>query len=99
MTAAHVTTQERRAHPRRRVLKKVKAVFNSNQSVLDCIMRDVSQGGARLSCSQAILLPDHFTLVFMSERELRDVRVAWRRLDEVGVAFVSPPRKALHLLL
>ena len=99
MTAAHASTHERRAHPRRRVLKKVKAVFNDNRSVLDCIMRDVSVGGARLSCAQATQLPDGFVLVFMTDREMRDVRVVWRRLNELGVAFLSPPRKALHLLL
>ena len=99
MTAAHAISHERRAHPRRRVLKKVKAVFNANRSVFDCIMRDVSTGGARLSCTQATQLPDSFALVFMTEREMRDVRVVWRSLNELGVAFQSPPRKALHLLL
>ena len=99
MTAAHVFSEERRAHPRRRVLKRVKAVFNENRSVFDCQMRDISLGGARLACAQATQLPDHFVLVFMTEREMRDVRVAWRKLDELGVEFLSPPRKALHLLL
>ena len=99
MTVAHVSSDERRAHQRHRVLKPVKAVFNANQSVLDCVMRDISLGGARLSCGQAMRLPEHFQLVFMAEREMRDVRVAWRKHDQLGVAFVSPPRKALHLLL
>ena len=47
MTVAHVTSGERRAHQRHRVLKPVKAVFNANQSVSDCVMRDISLGGAR----------------------------------------------------
>ena len=99
MTAAHNFTDERRAHPRYKVLKRVKAVFNANRSVLDCVMRDISLGGARLSCAQPAQLPDQFQLVFMAEREMRDVRVAWRSLDQLGVEFLSPPRKALHLLL
>lgn len=99
MTAAHLLPHERRAHPRQRVLKRVKAVFNGNRSVLDCLMRDVSPGGARLACENASQVPDGFVLVFMAEREMRDVRVAWRKLNEFGVQFLSPPRKALHLLL
>jgi hypothetical protein len=99
MTTAHSFADDRRAHPRHRVLKRVKAVFNSNSSVLDCLMRDLSLGGARLTCSQAILLPDSFVLVFPAEREMRDVRVAWRKIGELGVQFMSPPRKALHLLI
>ncbi len=99
MTVAHVASGERRAHQRHRVLKPVKAVLNANQSVIDCVMRDISLGGARLSCGQAMQLPEHFLLVFMAEREMRDVRVAWRKHDQLGVAFVSPQRRALRLLL
>lgn len=99
MTAVHVFVDERRAHPRHRVLKRAKAVFNGNNSVIDCVMRDLSQGGARLSCGSVAQLPDAFLLVFVAEREMRDVRVAWRSLSEVGVQFLSPPRPALRLLL
>ena len=99
MTLANASTHERRAHPRHRVLKRVKAVFNSNRSVIDCVMRDVSLGGARLVCAQAAQLPETFLLVFTAEREMREVRVAWRSFEQLGVEFLSPPRKALHLLL
>ncbi|MCA3560295.1 MAG: PilZ domain-containing protein [Aestuariivirga sp.] len=98
MTAAHVFPDERRAHPRHRVFKRVKAVFNSRRSVIDCVMRDLSAGGARLSCPTVAQVPDQFQLLFVAEREMRDVRVAWRSLTECGVQFLSPPRKALHLL-
>jgi hypothetical protein len=98
MTIAHVASEERRAHQRHRVLKPVKAVFNVNQSVLDCVMRDVSIGGARLHCAQPMQLPEQFQLIFVAEREMRDVRVAWRKHDQLGVVFLSPLRKALHLL-
>ena len=99
MTTAHSIADERRAHPRHRVFKRVKAVFNANNSIIDCTMRDLSLGGARLSCAQAVLLPETFVLVFMAEREMRDVRVAWRKFNEVGVQFMSPPRNALRLLI
>ncbi|PZF76831.1 PilZ domain-containing protein [Aestuariivirga litoralis] len=99
MTAAHVFPDERRAHPRHRVFKWAKAVFNAHGSVVDCVMRDLSAGGARLSCASAAQLPEQFQLLFVAERELRDVRVAWRSLTELGVQFLSPPRKALHLLV
>ena len=99
MSVAHPLGKERRAHPRRRVLKRVKAVFNDRGSVADCVMRDISLGGARLTSEYAPLLPERFILVFLAEREMRDVRVVWRSLTELGVAFLGPPRKALHLQL
>lgn len=92
-------THERRAHPRRRVLKRVKIMLNGNRSVVDGTMRDLSPGGARLACDQAGLLPQRFVLILVAEREMREVRVAWRSLSEVGVQFLSPPRKAFHLLI
>jgi hypothetical protein len=98
VSATHHSPAERREHPRHRVFKRVKAIFD-NRSVIDCVMRDLSVGGARLTCRQAALLPERFQLVFMTERDMRDVRVAWRGIDEIGVQFTTPPRKALHLLL
>jgi hypothetical protein len=98
VAAIHVN-EDRRAYPRQRVLKRVKIIFNANQSVIDCVMRDVSYGGARLACANAAQLPPRFALVFLAEREMRDVRVAWRKFDEVGVQFLSPLRKAPHMLL
>ena len=98
-SAALSPTDERRAHPRRRVLKRIKIMLNDNQSVVDGTMRDHSPGGARLACDQAGLLPERFVLIIVAEREMREVRVAWRSLCEVGVEFLSPPRKAFHLLL
>ena len=99
MSAIELDRDERRAHPRRRVFKRAKVIFNLDRSVMDCMLRDLSQGGARLSCTMAALLPGQFELFFLAEREIRSVRVAWRSATELGVAFVSPPRKALHLLL
>lgn len=99
MTPVQKLATERRAHPRHRVLKGAKAVFNQNQSVIDCTVRDLSLGGAKLACADAASLPDIFQLIITSDRELRDVRVAWRKSRELGVAFLTPPRKALHLLI
>ena len=98
MTAAQTLNPDRRTFPRHRVLKRGKVVFNTNQSVIDCTVRDLSQGGARIACPQASALPDTFVLVFVSEREVRDVRVAWRRMSEMGVEFVSGPRSSFRLL-
>ena len=99
MTAVPTLDADRRASPRRRVLKRGKVVFNASNSVIDCMIRDISQGGARIACAQTAALPDHFTLVSVPERELRDVRIAWRHMGEVGVQFTSEPRKALRLLV
>ena len=45
MTAAHILTHERRAHPRHRVIKRVKAVFNDNRSVFDWVSDERKASG------------------------------------------------------
>ena len=88
---------ERRGSPRSRILKKGKLIHPNNTSVFDCMIRDISATGARLSCEQTGLLPNELQLMFFAIREVRYVRVVWRRPGEIGVQFLSPPRSALHL--
>lgn len=85
------TIVEKRKFQRRRVLKRGKVLFQDHTSLLDCTIRDLSEGGARLIIDHAITLPAEFRLVNVSDGETRDVRVAWRRGDQVGVGFLSPP--------
>ena len=72
-------------------------LLQQNQSVLNCIVREVTDTGARIAFECATPLPDRFSLVFMSEREMREVRVQARHAQEVEVEFLSPPRSASHL--
>lgn len=90
---------DRRAFPRRRVFKHAKAVFNGFRSVIDCTVRDRSLGGVRIACDQTIALPEWFHLVLLPEREMREVRLAWRRPGEAGLQFQSGPIRALNLQL
>ena len=89
--------EDRRCSPRLKVLKKGKLILPNHTSVLDCMIRDVSGSGARLSCESAGMVPGELQLLFHAVRELRQVEVVWRRHDELGVRFLSPPRLALNL--
>lgn len=90
---------ERRTSPRTRVLKKGKLIHPNNVSVFDCTIRDISDTGARLTCEQTGLLPNELQLMFHAIREVRYVRVVWRRPGELGVQFLtaSKPASNLHL--
>jgi hypothetical protein len=54
----------------------------------DCVLLDVSEGGARLMLEKTGDLPEDFTL-FLSERGAprRQCHIAWRSPAEVGVNF------------
>ena len=79
---------------RQRVLKQGRMLFANNMSVMDCTIRDLSVTGARLLCGETSSIPDQFRLVTLADAMLRDVKVAWRKMDQIGVTFMSEPRRA-----
>jgi hypothetical protein len=73
----------------RRVLKGGKIIFRAGFSVIDCIVRDESETGARLRLVTTLGVPDAFQLRIM-KAEPRGVRVVWRNGYELGVEFCLP---------
>lgn len=55
------------------------------RSTFECVIRDLSEAGARLRCDQHIALPDVLDLVI----ERRCAQVVWRRENDIGLVF--PP--------
>jgi 2-succinyl-5-enolpyruvyl-6-hydroxy-3-cyclohexene-1-carboxylate synthase len=93
-----MTDSESRVARRQKVLKSGKIIFNRNQSVVDCAVRDMSATGAKLVTKGAAQLPDDVKLLLTQENVIRDAHVVWRKSDLVGVHFTSdavraPPRK------
>jgi hypothetical protein len=53
-----------------------------------CIVQDISARGARLLLPEAADVPQDFTLSLDPGGESWACRVVWRRLGEVGIAFL-----------
>ncbi|MCJ2020562.1 PilZ domain-containing protein [Methylobacterium sp. E-065] len=62
-------------------------ILTANGRRLSCTLADRSVAGAQLKVLGANGLPDTFTLIVGHSGEIRDVRVAWRQADRVGVTF------------
>jgi hypothetical protein len=77
---------ERRSSQRKRTLKGARIVFNAGHSTIECVVRNLSDTGAKLQISSVIGIPDSFELL-LSDNSRRQCRVAWRTLQEMGVAF------------
>ena len=69
-------------------------LFPNSLSAIDCAIRDLSQTGAKLTCADPAAVPDEFRLVVLADMQMRDVKVAWRKPDLIGVHFTSEPRRA-----
>ena len=78
--------QERRKSARSRVLKDAKLVVG-NSSVIDCVVRNVTNAGARVQIANTIELPEAFGLTFDGGYTVRPCRIAWRTLTETGLEF------------
>jgi hypothetical protein len=79
---------ERRNDSRSRSFLGAKIIFNGRNSTIDCLIRNISQTGARLFLSGNIVIPDEFELQVPKQGRSFQARLAWRRGDEFGVQFV-----------
>jgi hypothetical protein len=69
------------------VNKPAKIGFDDQSSLVDCIVRDLSSGGACLQFPAPLQAPVSFELSFDNFRSTRACRVAWRQPDRLGVCF------------
>jgi hypothetical protein len=79
----------RRNSARNRSFIRGRIQFNNGQASFDCLVRDLSQTGARLAVTGSAPLPDVFELILPSRDARFRAQVRWRHADEIGVAFLS----------
>jgi len=68
-------------------LKAGKIVFNRQLSVVDCTIRNLSDGGACLVVASPVGLPDTFELLIPIDNLKRSCRVVWKASGKIGVTF------------
>jgi PilZ domain len=80
---------EKRKATRARTLLGGVIAFNDRASTMDCQVRNLSIGGAKVTFSNTAVVPDQFDLkIARKERSFR-ARMIWRAPNEAGVAFLS----------
>src|SRR5262245_4377325 len=87
---------ERRASARQKSFLRGCIYFNNRRSTLDCLIRDISESGARLIFSDAVSIPDIVDLHIPQKDQTLRAHVQWRHGDEVGVAFGNAQRAARY---
>ncbi len=78
---------ERRKEPRRRALKAGKIIFNRGNSIIDCVVRNLSDKGASLEITSSVGLPNKFELSIPWDGIRRSCRVVSFSPKRVGVIF------------
>jgi PilZ domain len=77
---------EKRATPRHRVLKRGTLAFGGGGGG-DCMVRNISSGGARLDIANPVGVPPTFTLVIEVDQFMRRCHAVWNDDKRIGVAF------------
>jgi len=77
---------EKRRAPRHRVLKHGTLSFSSGGGI-DCMVRNISSGGARLDVANPFRLPQSFMLVIEADQFMRRCHPVWCSDTRIGVAF------------
>jgi hypothetical protein len=78
----------RRTNSRNKTLKSAKIVFNKNQSVIDCFVRDLSPTGAKLKLGDIVAVPRAFVLELHDGTRFNCERVRAMG-QEIGVRFLK----------
>jgi len=78
---------ERRTSTRQKSFLQGRIYFNNRRSAIDCLIRDISAGGAKLIFSQTASIPDVVELFIPQKDQTLRAHVQWRSGEEAGVAF------------
>lgn len=85
---------ERRSSRRAKSFLRGIVYVSRKQGGLACLIRDLSDKGARILFSDTVTLPDTFDLYIPQRDQTWRAKVRWRHGDEIGLAFVLPEQHA-----
>jgi hypothetical protein len=78
-----------RRSDRMRTFMAARVCFGNGKNLLDCTIRNISDGGAKLQISGGVTLPGEFELIIPQRGVHRKVRLCWRNEDYCGVAYLD----------
>jgi PilZ domain-containing protein len=81
---------ERRDSTRQKTFLRGIIYYNNRNAAADCLVRDISDTGARLELSENVVIPYEIDLHIPKKGETYRACVQWRHGDGVGIAFANP---------
>lgn len=87
------TTKDRRGAPRQKSFLQGRIYYNGRRSSADCLIRDITESGARLRFSGSVTVPEVFELYIPNKQETLRAHIKWHRGEDVGVEFETNQRQ------
>jgi PilZ domain-containing protein len=81
---------ERRTSRRHKSFLRGVIHFDKSRGGTNCLIRDLSDTGARIVLSPAVTIPNTVELQIPQRGQTFRAQVQWRRADEIGLAFSDP---------
>ncbi len=81
-------TNPRRRHPRVKTLKSAQIIYKHSTCTCDCLVVNMSAGGAALKIPENLEVPESFVLQ-LQNGPMFHCHVCWRHGDKVGVMFIE----------
>jgi PilZ domain-containing protein len=85
---------ERRRSARQKSFLRGCVYFNKRRNAFDCLIRDISDAGARIIFSDTVSIPDIVDLYIPQKEQTVRAHVQWRHGDEIGLVFPDAVRAA-----
>jgi hypothetical protein len=79
---------QQRKHQRAKAFLGAKIIFNESHSSFDCIVKEMSAGGAMIKIENVLAVPENFDLALSDGRNFQ-CQVRWRRINAIGVEFMA----------
>jgi hypothetical protein len=80
---------ERRGNRRQKSFLRGFVYFDKRRGVMSCLVRDLSDDGARIIFSQTVTIPETVNLHIPQREKTFRAKVQWRRGDEIGLTLVA----------
>ncbi|MFZ5737808.1 MAG: PilZ domain-containing protein [Pseudomonadota bacterium] len=90
---------DRRSTCRQRVYYGGRLAFHERTSTFDCIVRNYSEGGAKIELGNPAAVPDTVELLIARQGVAYFGRIVWRRENVAGLALHGPRRHVASLPL
>jgi hypothetical protein len=82
-------TQERRDSPRQKSFLQGRVIFNQRRSSIDCVVRELSDNGARLKFATPPAVPEVFELHVPNKDETFRAQIVWHDGTDMGVSLTA----------
>ncbi len=86
---------DRRRAPRLKSLLTGTIVFDDHNSTMDCVVRNISAWGAKITLPDAFRVPDQFNLAVPHHDQTHRAEVIWRKGESAGLALSDVEEHAL----